>query len=330
MHKGAGDRMNYVVIDLEWNQSPLGRGTEKKNLPFEIIEIGAVKLDDERKIIDEFHAIIKPQVYKELHFKTQEIIHMKMVDLKEGTSFKNAIDNFFQWCGENYRFCTWGQMDLTELQRNMSYFNIIGYIDKPIAYYDVQKLFSLDFEGIKNPRTLEYAVDFLNFEKEENFHRALFDAEYTAKVFKVLDIKIIEKYYSIDYYHNPKNKEEEIYLTYDDYAKYISMEYNTKEEVMEDKDVKETVCYLCGKKSAKKIKWFSNNAKIYYCLAYCKDHGFLKGKIRIKKSSVDRVFAVKTVKLINREVAEGIKLKQEEVRIRKQQKRSKKKSHQNI
>ena len=37
--------MNYIVFDLEWNQSPNGKERENPRLPFEIIEIGAVKLN---------------------------------------------------------------------------------------------------------------------------------------------------------------------------------------------------------------------------------------------------------------------------------------------
>lgn len=37
--------MDYIVFDLEWNQSPEGKKGSDKKLPFEIIEIGAVKLD---------------------------------------------------------------------------------------------------------------------------------------------------------------------------------------------------------------------------------------------------------------------------------------------
>ena len=37
--------MDYVIFDLEWNQCPYGKGKENPKLPFEIIEIGAVKMD---------------------------------------------------------------------------------------------------------------------------------------------------------------------------------------------------------------------------------------------------------------------------------------------
>ena len=48
--------MNYIVFDLEWNQCPDGKEKEIKDMPFEIIEIGAVKLDSQRRVIDTFTA----------------------------------------------------------------------------------------------------------------------------------------------------------------------------------------------------------------------------------------------------------------------------------
>ena len=63
--------MNYIVFDLEWNQCPYGKEKENKKLPFEIIEIGAVKLDENRNVIDSFQEIVKPAVYHRLHFRTK-------------------------------------------------------------------------------------------------------------------------------------------------------------------------------------------------------------------------------------------------------------------
>ena len=41
--------MNYIVFDLEWNQSPGGKRWSNSQLPFEIIEIGAVKLNEKKE-----------------------------------------------------------------------------------------------------------------------------------------------------------------------------------------------------------------------------------------------------------------------------------------
>ena len=43
--------MNYIVLDLEWNQGS-GQEPEVKEMPFEVIDIGAVKLNEKRNIMD--------------------------------------------------------------------------------------------------------------------------------------------------------------------------------------------------------------------------------------------------------------------------------------
>lgn len=308
--------MNYIIIDLEWNQCPQGKAKEEKMLPFEIIEIGAVKVNESREIIDEFHEIIKPAVYTALNEKTKEIVPVEIEELQQGRKFPQAVKEFFQWCGEEYRFATWGPMDLVELQRNMRYYDIKVF-DKPFIYYDVQKLFALIYENNKTPRTLLYAVEQLKLEHSETFHRALSDARYTARIFRKLDKEIVAKYFSVDYFWNPKSKQEEIYLQFDGYSKYISMEFATKEQLMADKDVRSYTCNQCGKRVSKKIAWFTNNSKNYYGLFYCKEHGYLKGKIRMKKSITDGYFAVKTIKGITKEEAEMLRSKNKKVQEKK-------------
>ena len=313
--------MNYVVIDLEWNQSPTA-GAEVEGFPFEIIEIGAVKLDHSREIIDTFHELICPQVYTDIHPKTNEIIHISIEELQKGAFFSEVIERFLKWCGENYCFATWGTSDLMELQRNMDYYDLEPLAEKPFIFYDVQKLFSIYSEGIQNPRALEYAVDYFDMEKNLVFHSAIGDAEYTARVLQKIEREIVDNYYSIDYYHPPKNKEDEVYVVYNNYTKRISCAYDTKEELMEDKDIKYMVCCQCGKKAAKKTKWFSNNMKNYSCLAMCREHGHLKGKVRVYKTREGKSFAVKVVKLITEESAEELRERYTQIKEKKRVRRS--------
>ena len=82
--------MNYIVFDLEWNQCPYGKDRENKRLPFEIIEIGAVKLDENRKMTDQFHEIVKPSVYHRLHYRTKEILHIDKQTLENGVPFSSV------------------------------------------------------------------------------------------------------------------------------------------------------------------------------------------------------------------------------------------------
>ena len=87
--------MNYIVFDLEWNQCPYGKERENGRLPFEILEIGAVKLDENRKIVDSFQEVIKPAVYKKLHFRTREILDLDARALNRGCPFSKGSEEIF-------------------------------------------------------------------------------------------------------------------------------------------------------------------------------------------------------------------------------------------
>ena len=73
---------NYIVFDLEWNQSANGKERSIPHFPFEIIEIGAVKLNETFQMVDEFHRLIRPQVYTQMHHAISEVTHMDMNGLR--------------------------------------------------------------------------------------------------------------------------------------------------------------------------------------------------------------------------------------------------------
>lgn len=313
--------MDYVVLDLEWNQSPDGKETSVENLPFEIIELGAVKLDGGLRKVDTFHRLICPSVYQQMHFKISEVTHLDMERLRtEGISFKQAAQEFLDWCGESAMFCTWGPMDLSELQRNMDYYHMDHRFPKPFLYYDIQKLYSILFKDGKQRLSLDQAVKEQGMNMEQPFHQAQEDARYTAEILAKMGFDSVREYVSIDYYQLPKSCEEEIYLCFSDYSKYVSRVFDIRESVIEDKNVSNIVCYRCQRMLRKKIRWFTANQRSYHALACCPEHGWLKGKIRIKKTDQGNYFAVKTLKLIKEEDIKAVYEKRDEYRQKRNQK----------
>ena len=320
--------MNYIILDLEWNQSSSGQEEVSKLLPFEIIEIGAIKLNRDRKMVDEFSELVKPQVYHEMHRVTRKLIHLQMKQLEQGRPFTEVMEQFRNWCGEDYIFCTWGPLDLTELQRNIRYYELEPLSDGPIKFLDVQKLFSIAYEDKKSRRTLEYAIDYLAIEKDIPFHRAFSDAYYTAKILALMDEKVLANY-SFDVFHLPKDKESEVHVIFDTYAKYISRAFADKAQALEDKTVMGTKCYLCHKSLRKKIRWFSPNGKHYYSVSSCDKHGYMKSKIRIRKADNGSVYVVKTEKFITEAEIAGIRDRQDKAREQRKVKRiTKNRNHQ--
>jgi inhibitor of KinA sporulation pathway (predicted exonuclease) len=293
--------MNYIIFDLEWNQSNINDlESTVKELPFEIIDIGAIKLNQERYMLDEFNQLVKPQVYERLHYITSKIIHLHMKDLMKGNYFPQVMSDFIDWCGENYIFCTWGPTDLVELQRNMRYYFMTPLSDGPFRYLDVQKLFSIAYEDRKSRRTLESAIDFLRLPKDIPFHRAFSDAYYTAKILSVLPEGVFDNY-SYDTFILPQKRSEEIHAIFENYYKYISVEFADRREALNDREVMSTRCYLCGgeRNLKRRIKWFTSNSRQYYAVSFCPAHGYMKSKVRIKKTTEQGVYVVKTAKFID-------------------------------
>ena len=314
--------MNIIVMDLEWNQNSVSKKDRDSDKPiFEIIEIGAVKLNENYEIIDNFSQLIKPQIYHTMHRVTADLIHIQMKELKKGKDFPIVMTEFLEWCGEDYIFATWGPLDLLELQRNMKYYNMQDLSEGPIKFYDVQKLFSLGVLKDKTRKTLEFAIDYFDIEKDIPFHRAHSDAYYTAKVFKQIQNPSILKLFSFDTFNIPKSKKDEIKIEFPGYFKYISHGFNSKSSVMQDKEVSSTKCYLCHKNLKRKMRWYSPNNKNYYNISYCDVHGYIKYKIRLKKSENGEYYAIKTSKFITEEKMRKL---QEEWNKDKQNKKMKK------
>ncbi len=306
---------NYIVFDLEWNQGDAPVTVDGKTLSFEIVEIGAVKLNDKREKTGEFSRLIRPQVHKHMHRITGKLIHLTMDDLEKGDDFDVVADEFLKWCGPDPKFCTWGPLDLTEFQRNLDFFGLPLLSDRPLAFYDVQKLYSLAYDNGKSRRGLESAIDELGIKKDIPFHRALADAEYTAKIFRRLGDKALSKV-SFDTYVTPKTKKQEIRIIFDNYEKYISREFGNKEDILENIEIMNTRCYLCKKNLKRVVKWFSPNGKHYYSVAYCDKHGFMKAKVRIKKAENGNLYVVKTCRFISSDDVDDLKKKQRKIRKR--------------
>lgn len=309
--------MDYIVFDLEWNQSASGKRNANKKMPFEIIEIGAVKLNSDMQEIGRFNELVRPKVYKNINRITGNIVHLDMKQLEKARSFRDVMNDFLKFCGKDFLFCTWGNLDLIELQRNMRFHRMEPLSVEPIKFLDVQKIFALQLEGKKSQHTLEYAVDICSIKKDIAFHRALADAYYTAKVLAYLKPEY-RKRYSFDTYVLPKEKKQEVRILFDDYYKYISREFENKAKALGDREVLYSGCYLCKRPVSRKIRWFTPNNKHYYCVSYCGKHGYIKGKIRLRRTEDGKVYVVKTMKQISEAQMLEIREKSEKIKNQEQ------------
>ena len=79
--------MDYIVLDMEWNQPWPGSPSSKKVLPVqirgEIIQIGAVRLTEDSSVEDEFQVMVKPKFYRHLNRRVSKLTGIKETRLRE-------------------------------------------------------------------------------------------------------------------------------------------------------------------------------------------------------------------------------------------------------
>lgn len=187
--------MNYIVLDLEWNQ-PFSNKTAIKQPVFlkgEIVQIGAVKLNDNFNVVDTFKILIRPQYYTKMHFAVAKLTNIKSKDLLNGADFSTAMVRFMRWCGDEYVYLTWGYDDIPMLKDNMK---LHGFDPDLIPhFYNVQTIY--DSQILKEHRQCSLSSALEGFgETIENAHDALSDAYGTAIVCKYLDMADGIKKYS--------------------------------------------------------------------------------------------------------------------------------------
>lgn len=187
--------MEFVVLDLEWASvySP-----SHQRYINEIIEFGAVKLDDNLKIIDTFSTLVKPTICKKLNSRVKALTHITMDELKtHGISFVQAIEDFADFASGT-TLVTWSTSDVIALIENLDYFYPEFYLDFFTNHCDVQP-FCEDMLGIHDKAkqaSLSTCCSLAGISYDaDRLHRALEDARKTSECFvKLYNKKKIKGY----------------------------------------------------------------------------------------------------------------------------------------
>ena len=240
--------MNYIVMDLEWNQ-PAGYADMVKNPVFltgELIQIGAVKLDQSFQVIGSFDERIAPQYYTKLHPTVAALTKLSDRDLRRGRSFQAVFDDFCDWCGCDFVFLIWGTEDLRILRKNMELHNIdTGYMP---PCFNLQNIFAEQVSHDTKQYALGKALSLVH-ETPFEAHDALNDAKSTALLCKHMNILS-----GLNAYHAVVDQQNGIVETY-----LFEEPYDSISDALDDDFVVSFECPRCGK-----IVWG--------------DHWVLKGK----------------------------------------------------
>ncbi|WP_069997659.1 3'-5' exonuclease [Cellulosilyticum sp. I15G10I2] len=180
--------MHFIIFDLEFNQEFSSLQHSDKNIsqyPFEIIQIGALKLDEEFNTIATFNRYVKPTIYTKISPFITELTGITTERLLTEALFPEIYKAYEAFIGGNESvFCIWGKSDIKELFKNAEYHQLSTRL-LPRLFINVQPYVSKYLSiSQKKLLRLQHAVELLNIPMTYAFHNALYDAYYTAEIFK--------------------------------------------------------------------------------------------------------------------------------------------------
>ena len=182
--------MNYLVIDLEMCNVPKKSRRDGFNCRSEIIQIGAVLLDERYNETGRLSQYVKPQ-YGCIDRFIEKLTGIKYVNVKHAPSVREALTHLIDWIGDReYRVLAWSNSDFNQLNKELAAKGInderIGGFMNEENWIDYQHTFDERF-GYKHNTGLEQALILCDIEAEGRLHDGLDDAANTAALIRFLE-----------------------------------------------------------------------------------------------------------------------------------------------
>ncbi len=172
--------MKYIIMDLEWNGATTSEGYFN-----EIIEIGAVAMDDSMNVTGEFQSFVNPKHTKKLRGRIKELTHITNEDLKNAGGFISVFHRLKEWIGTTEDNCmlSWGNADITVLYENLERYRMLDEIYVIKHYCDAQLLCqkAMDIPLTKQVGLSAFAELIEVLPGEDQLHRAIGDSRLTAR-----------------------------------------------------------------------------------------------------------------------------------------------------
>ncbi len=277
--------MDYIVLDMEWNQPWPGSPSAKKVLPVqirgEIIQIGAVRVTQEQQVADEFQVLIKPKYYRRLNRRVSKLTGIKDAQLREeGIAFPAAMEQFRKWCGEEIIFLTWGFDDITILRENLRLFGLDeSWTDR---WYNAQMMFNAQTDGSNAQKALKTAMEIFGIEATRPAHDALGDAYHTALICARLDLaRGAEEYGKALKEHENGFHGAQLPGCI---SRKVFYDYADKHAALAAMAGVENKCPVCNRQMLGS-RWFAQPSHRYMDLATCPEHGKFLIRVRLSEQA---------------------------------------------
>ncbi|MBQ7953967.1 MAG: exonuclease domain-containing protein [Clostridia bacterium] len=273
--------MHYIAVDFEWNQAGYYRKSNVQ-LDGEIIQIGAVKMDESFNVLEYFAADIKPVFYRKIHKKVKELTGIDQKQLNSGKDFLSIIEKFKDWCGDEHIFLTWGPDDSRIMMQNL----LVHRLDTQWMgkWINLQVIYSMQAVGENLPMALEKVVEFYGVPVELEVHNALNDARYTAMLCEFLDVKR-----GMEEYSNNADLSGLKRVSCGNYK--VIYGCTNKQAIFAHDKVKNLRCPYCNVPLSELKAWVKQSGDRYITIGRCNKHDLFVGKLKFSREKDGKLSA---------------------------------------
>jgi inhibitor of KinA sporulation pathway (predicted exonuclease) len=165
----------YIIFDLE------ATCDDKVKIENEIIEIGALKIDKDLNIVEEFQRFVKPIKNPILTEFCKDLTKIKQSDVDNANTFDIVCNEFMKFIGDDYLLCSWGFYDKSQLTKDCILHGIqSAWVNEHISLkHQHGAMFNLG-KGVGVTQALRMG----GMEFEGTLHRGIDDAKNITKIFK--------------------------------------------------------------------------------------------------------------------------------------------------
>ena len=178
--------MKHVVVDLEMNPVSREFREVRRKLNEEVIEIGAVRLDENFQQEAEFQCYVKPE-YGPIKKHITSLTGITQAMVADKKTYAACFQDFVDWVGEEEtKIYSWSMSDIKQLRSECRYklpdFDIEWLNAR---WVDLQQEFD-DRLGLHNSLALKHALGAMDHKFEGTQHTALADAINTSAILTLI------------------------------------------------------------------------------------------------------------------------------------------------
>ena len=181
--------MQHIFLDFEMHPIDRRFREDRVIIRNEIIEFGAVMLEENLSEISAFRKYVKPERMIKMAEYIKDLTGITQAELAGADKFADVLESFITWCksfGEEYMIYAWSKNDLEQIKGELEikHIEISPEIEELMNNWEDFQVEFCELVKAEKPMNLEKALNEAGIAFDGRMHDALWDSRNTAQLYR--------------------------------------------------------------------------------------------------------------------------------------------------